>query len=221
MVKFKPNNGKKKIKDKKQNPTKIKRLKKKFISHKKKRLKNPSITHFNLYSFFIYDNDEYLQFFNTITNKNLVKVNKEELNFLQSKYNEITFFRGSMKNIQYIRIPNENYQKLKNFISIKKITDPIEEFIKEKINGSMDRRYLSCRRLAQAYKEETVNENGFITVPRGDGNTVKEDFDKEPLTGILTYVIQRAGKDTSKACRYIVLDNKNMVQGYQNVYSKL
>lgn len=67
--------------------------------------------------------------------------------------------------------------------------------------------------------QETVNENGFITVPRGDGNTVKEDFDKEPLTGILTYVIQRAGKDTSKACRYIVLDNRNMVQGYQNVYS--
>lgn len=67
--------------------------------------------------------------------------------------------------------------------------------------------------------QETVDDNGFITVPRGDGNTVSSIFDKEPLTGILTYVIERAGKDTSKACRYIILDNKNMIPGYQNVYS--
>lgn len=194
MVRFKENNGKKKIKDEtKKNIIKFKKPKKKFVLHKKKYSKNPSITHFNISSFFIYDNDEYLRFFNTTTNKNLIKVNKDELTFLQSKYNDISFIRGSLRNIQYIRIPIENYQKLQNFLSIKKIKDPIEDFIKEKINSTMDRRYLSCRKLAQAYKEET-------------GNSVSKSKVNEIIKHKMGYSYLKSTVKTSK-----ILDKENIL----------
>ena len=51
----------------------------------------------------------------------------------------------------------ENYKKLEKFLSVNKIKNPIEDFIQQKINDSIDRRDLSCRKLAQKYKEETGN----------------------------------------------------------------
>ena len=75
-----------------------------FLLNKNKYLENPSIIYFKISSLFIYDNDEYLRFFNIITNKNLIKINKDELTFLQSKFNYISFIHSSLRNIQYIRI---------------------------------------------------------------------------------------------------------------------
>jgi hypothetical protein len=118
---------------------------------------NPSITHFNIDSFFIYDINEVDHYFSTVSNKNLIKIKSDELSFLQSKLNEIYCLKQSKRNIQYIRIPIENYKKIEKFLSINKINDPIEDFIQQKINNSIDRRDLSCRKLAQKYKEETGN----------------------------------------------------------------
>lgn len=64
-----------------------------------------------------------------------------------------------------------------------------------------------------------VNEKGMIQIPRGEGHTVNYSPDEEPLTGILTYVIQRADIGKNQVCRYKVLNNKHMLEGSQNVYS--
>lgn len=66
---------------------------------------------------------------------------------------------------------------------------------------------------------ETVDEDGFVQVPVGEGNIIDPDLAKEPLTGILTYVIQRAENGASRACNYKILNNDNMVEGAQNVYT--
>ena len=66
---------------------------------------------------------------------------------------------------------------------------------------------------------ETVDENGYVDVPIGEGNGIDPTMAKEPLTGILTYVIQRAEGGESKACSYKILNNEHMVEGAQNVYT--
>ena len=117
----------------------------------------PSITHFNLYSFFIYDNNEYENFFKTVSNKNLIKVNSDEYDFLQFKVNEIYSFRNYNRNIQYVRLSKENYNRVEKFLMVNKAKDPIQDYIQNKIDNSADRRDLSCRKLAEKYKEETGN----------------------------------------------------------------
>ena len=146
------------------NHKRVKNNIRKFITIKKKKnyrksiaSSNPSITHFNLNSFFIYDVNEYECFFKKITNKNSIKVKPDELAFLQSKINEICCLKNFNRNIQYVRLTIENYNKLQKFLSITKINDPIEDFIQKKIDNSIDRRDLSCRKLAAKYKEETGN----------------------------------------------------------------
>lgn len=61
--------------------------------------------------------------------------------------------------------------------------------------------------------EEAVNQNGYM-------KTVINGIEmSEPLTGILTYVIQRAEGGASKACSYTILDHSNMIEGSQNIYT--
>ena len=64
-----------------------------------------------------------------------------------------------------------------------------------------------------------VDEDGFIEIPRGEGFTVNYSPYKEPLTGLLTYIIQRADINSGPVCRYKILNNTHMLEGSQNVYT--
>lgn len=64
-----------------------------------------------------------------------------------------------------------------------------------------------------------VNEEGFIKIPRGEGHTVNYSPDEEPLTGLVTYIIQRADIGKGPVCRYKILNNNHMLEGSQNVYT--
>lgn len=63
-----------------------------------------------------------------------------------------------------------------------------------------------------------VDDNGMIDIPKGKGYSVNYTPTKEPLTGILTYIIQRSSGN-NKACRYKVLNNENMLNSSQNIYT--
>ena len=67
--------------------------------------------------------------------------------------------------------------------------------------------------------EVSIDENGYVKTPRGEGNTVPEEFDRELVTGILTYIIERANRDATQACRYCILTADDMLPGAQNIYS--
>lgn len=64
---------------------------------------------------------------------------------------------------------------------------------------------------------KTVDDKGYIEVPVGTGNHT--DINKEPLSGMLTYIVQRPERGASSACRYIVLDNQNCINTSYNVYT--
>ena len=66
--------------------------------------------------------------------------------------------------------------------------------------------------------DEIFDEDGYIQTPRGEGNTVPEEYDKELITGIITYIIERSDNG-SPVCRYCILDHESMLQGAQNVYT--
>ena len=59
-------------------------LNKKRISSHNKYLANPSITRFNESSHFIYDLDEADRYLSNIKNKNLLKLNQNEISFLEN-----------------------------------------------------------------------------------------------------------------------------------------
>lgn len=67
--------------------------------------------------------------------------------------------------------------------------------------------------------EPSIDKDGYVKTPRGKGNTVPEEFDKELVTGILTYIIERADRNATQACRYCILTADDMLPGAQNVYS--
>ena len=64
-----------------------------------------------------------------------------------------------------------------------------------------------------------VDSNGMIDIPRGEGHTVNYTPDKEPLTGLVTYIIQRADIGKNTVCRYKVLNDKHMLNSSQNIYT--
>ena len=53
--------------------TKRKKSKTKITNY----IKNPSITHFNIDSHFIYSEEDFLEYYNLNQNKNLIKLNKK------------------------------------------------------------------------------------------------------------------------------------------------
>ena len=93
---------------------------------------NPSINHFNIKCTFIYDVNEKDIFFNSIPNKNLLKLNKYEIYFLQSKINEIHEFKYSNFHSSYIGISLENYIKINTFLQINHNKEPLNRIYRKK-----------------------------------------------------------------------------------------
>ena len=118
-------------------------------------IKNPSITHFNINSHFIYSDEDFLEYFHSKQNKNLIKLNKEELNFLIDTINEINLI-SNLNNINdFIELDEEMCKKIINFKTINNSEDDLIRFLKEKILNSNNRDNISCRKLYALYLKET------------------------------------------------------------------
>lgn len=65
---------------------------------------------------------------------------------------------------------------------------------------------------------ESVDDRGYTPVPVGKGHYT-DTTAEEPICGMLTYIIQKPESGATKACRYIVLDNNNCINGSHNVYT--
>ena len=66
---------------------------------------------------------------------------------------------------------------------------------------------------------KSIDDNGYIKIERGEGHSIIGSDDSEAVTGMLTYVIQKPENGSSSACRYTVLNEKNCIEGSQNVYT--
>lgn len=127
-------------------------------------INNPSINKFNYNSFFIFDQNDNIKYYQSLSNKNLIKLNNEEISFLKEIVNNINFDKCLSEKNELIEIEYEMADKLTKFFDIKPKLSPISTFIKEKINNNPNRVNISCRKLANCYFNETGNKISKSTI---------------------------------------------------------
>lgn len=143
----------KKFKRKRQNPSSVY----KFID-------NPSINHFNLNSQFIYDINEYKTFFKNNNNKKLILVNEKEKQKLNDIIKEILIEKESEYNTNFVKIPENTFINLKNYINIKEKKDPLISFVKDLFETTEERSSLSCRKITNLYFSRTGKKTNRTTI---------------------------------------------------------
>lgn len=131
----------------------------------------------------------------------------------------------------------DNYIKLKNVafglpwvnkIFIGKDFSPVSDYVMVWINGV--RQYPDINYVISPVYENEIFKGYNLVLGHIDGDSVVETVDTNgyiqinetesyPLTGILTYIIQRAENGNEKVCSYKVLNSDNMIDGSQNVYT--
>lgn len=193
MVKLKPKPlGKKNLKDKskdcerkkkKSNPQK--HLKKRIIfknklSFKKEKL-NPSITRFNINSSFFYDIDEIDKYLSTVSNKNFVKVNNKELELLNQKIQDLELLKECENSSKFISINKKVLEKIRSYVKIKEMSDPLTKFVKNKMEKKEIRSLLSCRKLAKMYEQETGLKTNRTTINKIIKNKLGYHYTKTTL----------------------------------------
>ena len=59
---------------------------------------NPKINYFNLDSFFIYDQGDFIDYYDSLKQKNLIKLNPNEISLLQNEINNIQLVKSIKEN---------------------------------------------------------------------------------------------------------------------------
>lgn len=130
-----------------------KRKKKKYLNLLSS-IQNPSISHFNIDSHIIYSEYDFINYFNSLSNKNFVKLNSVEIDYLKEITNENKILYIINEKNDFIEIDENINNKLKNFKTINNKEDEITNFIKYKIINSENRASISCRKLSAIYLQE-------------------------------------------------------------------
>ena len=131
-----------------------KKRKKKKYTNFASIIKNPSISHFNKDSHIIYSENDFITYFNSLTNKNSVKLDSDELNFLNNIIMENKIISIINEKNDFIEIDETINKKLQNFKTINNKEDEITNFIKNKIINCDNRASISCRKLSAIYQQE-------------------------------------------------------------------
>ena len=129
-------------------------------SSKKKNLSrcfknNPLLNKFNIDSLFIYDQADFFDYFQSLNQKNLMKLSKDELLFIQNEIDFIEIKKSIAKGDKFINIPKSLIDNLNSLKKEKKPVTKLETFIIEKINNTSNRSDITCRNLAKSYIEST------------------------------------------------------------------
>ena len=116
--------------------------------------KNPRITSIQSGYKFIYDLDTFIHYFSSIEDKNSLKLKTTELDFLKEKINELKF-KNDINPLKIINIPYELFSKISTFCPKIDEKDEAVLYIKKLIESQREKGYLSCRRIAHKYFEDT------------------------------------------------------------------
>ena len=140
----------KKIKKEKFRSRSKSRTRNKSKSNKIKSL-NPMNTHINENSHFIYDNDFGEDYLNKIKNKNLLKLNKEEIMILENEIQKLEFEKSLEKGENIIFIEQSMANDIKNYFQVEKNDNDLKQFLRKEISNNRDRRYFSFGKLSNKY----------------------------------------------------------------------
>ena len=116
---------------------------------------NPRITSFTSQSHFIYDIDAYQSYFNSVKNRNLLKLNDEELIFLTNKINDLSNLKIDSCNSSYISINKSIYDKINLFNDFNTKDDELTLYIKNLFETNINRDCISCRKISSKYFNDT------------------------------------------------------------------
>lgn len=129
-----------------------KRIKKKF--QKKKSIAN--ISHINIDSFFIFDFKKPEIYFNKLNNKNLIKLNKSEYNFLLTKIEDLKQYSEiENNNNNFIELDINIISDINKYFKVDRKKNEVEKYVEIKLKESKTREKLSCRKLSKSYFEDT------------------------------------------------------------------
>ncbi len=129
-----------------------------------KKIKSPDVSHINKDSFFIYDQYNAILHYNSLQNKNLIKINKEDIDLLKNIVNDIKIEKIINSNELFIEIPFKFFKKINEYNPEKKENNELIDFIKNEINNNTNRSNISCRKLSKLYEQKTGKKIGKSTI---------------------------------------------------------
>ena len=127
------------------------------------------------------DQSDNLKYFNTLSNKNLIKLNKEEILFLRTISDSIKLSLYMKKGNELIEIEPDLANKLNNYFDIKPKQSPLSLYIQDKINNSQNRSNISCLKLADSYFKEKGEKISKSTIHNIIKNELGYHYLKSPL----------------------------------------
>lgn len=101
--------------------------------------------------------------FKNLKDKNLIKLSKDENNWLRNRIQEISI-KYSKDRSNFLFWLDKDIAAKKKIFESKALLDEETKYFKEKILKSKNRNSLSCRKLAATYFEETRNKIGKTKV---------------------------------------------------------
>ena len=127
----------------------------KIIKNKKIKHHNPMFTHINEKSHFIYDNDFADDYLNRVKNKNLIKLNDEEIKILKNEIEKLDFEKIKAKSENIIFIKKSLANDIQNYFKIETNNNKIKNFLLNEIKANKNRNDFSLRKLSEKYKNIT------------------------------------------------------------------
>ena len=127
-------------------------------------LNNPSINHFNYDSFFIFHQIDFIEYFNSLSNKNSIKLNFDEISFLKSISKSIELQKYINNNENFFSVDKTTFDKINSYVTIEKIKNPLVCYLEEIFKDDYSRLNLSCRKLSEKYFIDTGLKVGKSTI---------------------------------------------------------
>ena len=106
-------------------------------NHANDLLKNPNINHFTFDSFFIFDQPDCIRYFNSLGNKNNIKLNLNEFEFLKSINNSILIEKYIHDNTQFISLYKNIYDKIHSYFKVEKLSSDLTLYLQKKLQVLM------------------------------------------------------------------------------------
>ena len=93
---------------------------------------NPLINHFTIESFFIFDQYDNIKYFESLSDKNNIKLYSNEVNFLNNVFNEIKIIKNVKKGDEIISLDSKIYEKITSYFKVEKQRPALSEFLEKK-----------------------------------------------------------------------------------------
>lgn len=138
-------------------PKLVKRLK---FKKRKEISTTKYISHINLDSFFIFDFKNPETYFENISNKNLLKLSKNEYLLLKQKIIDLQKlknqkFPGEPSQSDFIELDRNQIIDINNYFNVPTKENEIVKFVKTKLEQNFNLDKISCRKLSNLYYKET------------------------------------------------------------------